>query len=942
MEFNFGKIITSFVIILATSANAQTLTYKVSGTVNDNNGKAVELATVNLNNDLVTSTVADGRFVLNNVPKGTYTYKVTFVGYQTVTDTLTVNADCTVNVTLNELGLQLNEVVVTAKQVQMGSKSVVGEDAIRHIQPKSVSDILQLVPGNLTENPNLNKLSQAHIREIDDDDKNNALGTGVVVDGTPLSNNANLQALSPTRYGSNSGAQGDGMNDQTTAGQGADLRTVSAGNIESVQVVRGIPGVEYGNLTSGLVVVKTKSGRTPWEIKVQADPFSKLVFAGKGFALKGGGAINFSVDWSQSWGDTRRHYLGYDRITATAGYSNRWGGLSFNLKGSFYSNINNRKQDAQYQEQDLHYKNKNIGARLSANGSWSSSESFITRVDYNLSAQVSKSSDEHYDLISNPDGVITDVREAGIHEAMFKNKSYHSEYRIAGLPINVYAQLVANKYVSIGSNNHTTFKLGAEYTYDANKGDGLTFDMANPPQAMGAQTLRPRAFKNIPALHTLSGFFSDKLSLALGTTRTDVEAGVRVSNLFLNADKSGGNSGMFVAEPRVNASINLLNKHNNSLFDDLSITGGFGLSNKMPTLLYLYPDNVYYDNVSLAKYGDAAKGRLALVSTDVINNTTNPDLRPAHSRKWEVGLSFRLGQVSGFVTYFNERHTHEFGFSSQLYWANYIKYDVPATATDPVYNAATGDVSYIYNNVKVTATKTAMTDMYTWGCPSNNSRSLKHGIEYGLDLGTFKPLRTSLNINGAWFHVSRTEEQTSLNYINRNYDYVAVMPSGYGTVKDRVNTTFRFITHIPAVRMIFTTSVQVVWYDGERMVYNDNAGKERTRTVNYQGRDYLAVDPIGYYDRKGQYTLWQPQMANDATLGLMLQRYQTYAFEKDVVKPWALLNFRFTKEIGKIAELSFTANNFTNTRKWHTNKHTLAKRQLYPDMYFGAELKIKL
>ena len=323
MEFNFRTIATSFVIILATSANAQTQTYKVSGTVNDSNGKAVELATVSLNNDLVTSTVADGRFVLSNVPKGTYTYKVTFVGYQTVTGTLTVNADRTVNVTLNELGLQLNDVVVTAKQVQMGSKSVVGEDAIRHIQPKSVSDILQLVPGNLTENPNLNKLSQARIREIDDDDKNNALGTGVVVDGTPLSNNANLQALSPTRYGADSGAQSDDMNEQTTAGQGADLRTVSAGNIESVQVVRGIPGVEYGNLTSGLVVVKTKSGRTPWEAKVQADPFSKLVFAGKGFALKGGGAMNFSVDWSQSWGDTRRHYLGYDRITATAGYSNR-------------------------------------------------------------------------------------------------------------------------------------------------------------------------------------------------------------------------------------------------------------------------------------------------------------------------------------------------------------------------------------------------------------------------------------------------------------------------------------------------------------------------------------------------------------------------------------------------------------------------------------------
>lgn len=377
--------------------------------------------------------------MLGNVPKGTYTYKVTFVGFQTVTGTITVDADRTINVTLNELGLQLNDVVVTARQVQMGSKSIVGEDAIRHIQPKSVSDILQLIPGNLTKNPNLNKLSQAHIREIDDDDKNNALGTGVVVDGTPLSNNANLQALSPTRYGSNSGAQSDGMSDQTTAGQGADLRTVSAGNIESVEVVRGIPGVEYGNLTSGLVIVKTKSGRTPWEAKVQTDPYSKLVYAGKGFALDGGGAINFSVDWSQSWGDTRRHYLGYDRMTATAGYSNRWNGLSFNVKGAVYSNINNRKQDPQYEEQDLHFKNKNIGARLSFNGSYTSSESFITRIDYNLSAQVSKTSDEHYDLISNPDGVITDVRKPGVHEAVFKNKSHHSEYRIDGLPVNIYA-----------------------------------------------------------------------------------------------------------------------------------------------------------------------------------------------------------------------------------------------------------------------------------------------------------------------------------------------------------------------------------------------------------------------------------------------------------------------------------------------------------------------
>lgn len=934
-------IILFFLFAVGISAFSQTK-YKVSGTVKDVNGKAVELATIILNNDLVTSTDTAGHFVMTNVPKGKYTYVVLFVGYETATGAISVDADRTLNVTLRKLGLQLKDVVVTARQVQMGSKSVVGQDAVRHIQPKSVSDLLQLMPGNLTENPNLNKLSQARIREVDDDDKNNALGTSVVVDGTPLSNDANLQSLSPTRYGTNSGGQADGMSEQTTAGQGADLRTVSAGNIESVEVVRGIPGVEYGNLTSGLVVVKTKQGRTPLEVKVQADPFSKLVFAGKGFGLKDGGAVNLSVDWSQSYGDTRRHYLGYDRVTATAGYSNRWGGLSMNVKGAFYSNINNRKQDPQYKEQDLHYKNKNIGTRLSINGSYVSSESFITRLNYNISAQVSKTTDEHYDLITNPDGLITDVRDPGVHVAMIKNKSYHSSYSIEGLPINIYAQIVANKYIGLGGSNHTTVKLGAEYTYDGNKGDGLKFDLANPPQSMGAQTLRPRAFKDIPSLNTLSGFLSDKLSIIFGTIRTDIEGGVRVSNLFLNSSKSGGNSGLFVTEPRLNVSVSLLGKRNNTLLDDLSLTGGYGLSNKMPTLLYLYPDYVYYDNVSLSKYGETEKDRLGLLSTDVIKNTANGNLRPMHTRKWELGLSARKGQVSGFVTYFNERHTREFGFAPQLHLVQYNRYEVPATATDPVFDPATGEVSYVYNNQRVIASTVPMTDMMTWSRPDNNTRSLKHGIEYGLDLGTLKPIRTSLSINGAWFHVARTLETSSLKYINRNYNYVPLMPSGYGTIRDRVNTTFRFITHLPAVKMIFTTTVQVVWYDSERAVYNDNSGHSRLRTIEYQGREYLAVDPIGFYDKQGEFTPWQQQMADDATLGLMMSRYQTYAFKRDVVKPWALLNFRFTKEIGDVAELSFTANNFTNTRRWHTNKHTLAKRQLYPDLYFGAELKIKL
>ena len=920
---------------------AQSTGYTVKGKITDDKGKAIDLAAVILNDALGTNSGKNGNFELKNVPAGVYNWHVQFVGYQTASGTLKVNANSTLNVQMKEMGLKLQGVTVTASQAQMGSKSQIGQEAIRHLQPKTVGDLLQLVPGNLTENPNLNKLSQAHIREIEEDD-NNAMGTSVVVDGTPLSNDANLQSLSPTKYGSASSANMDGMSDQTTAGKGVDLRTVSAGNVESVEVIRGIPSVEYGNLTSGVVIVKTKSGRTPWEAKVQVDPFSKLVYAGKGFNLKQGGAVNFSLDWSQSWSDTRKHYLGYDRITATAGYSNQWGPLSFNARGSFFSTINNRKTDPQMSELQLTFKNKNTGARFSVNGSLKSDAYFFNKVDYNVSLQMENTTDTHHDYIVNPDGVITDTRENGIHTAIFKNSTYYSDYKLEGKPLDFFSQIVANKYIQLGERNNTNFKLGGEYTLSENNGEGLTFDLVNPPQSQGAHTLRPRAYKDIPALNTVSGFVGNKTNLYVGSHKAMFEAGLRLSNLFLNKEKSGGNSNMLVLEPRLNASMNILNKTNNNVFDDLSLTGGFGLSNKMPTLLYLYPDNVYYDNVSLSKWGDTENDRLALLTTDVITKTQNSNLKPTNTRKWEVGLNFRVGKVKGFVTYFNEHHKHEFGFDTQLFWSNYYRYTVPATANNPVFDETTGDVTYTANGLSTTATKTLHSDIQTWGMPSNNSRSFKHGIEYGLDFGEFKPLRTSLSINGAWFHINRVSETNGVNYINKTYDYVAVVPAGSGSVRDRINTTFRFITHIPVIRMIFTTTVQCVWYESAQAVYQDNSGNDRYHAWTYQDKEYLAVTPLGFYDRQGNYNEWNDSYTNDATYNSMVQRYQTYAFKKDVINPWVLLNFRFTKELGNVGEISFIANNFPNTSKWHTNKWSLSKTQLYPDMYFGAELKLKL
>ena len=69
---------------------------------------------------------------------------------------------------------------------------------------------------------------------------NAAFGTAVEVDGVRLSTNASLG--DPT---------------------GASTRNLSATNIESVEVVTGVPSAEYGDISSGVVKISTRKGKTP-------------------------------------------------------------------------------------------------------------------------------------------------------------------------------------------------------------------------------------------------------------------------------------------------------------------------------------------------------------------------------------------------------------------------------------------------------------------------------------------------------------------------------------------------------------------------------------------------------------------------------------------------------------------------------------------------------
>ena len=104
-------------------------TGKLTGIVRD--GKKQPLAAVNValpEARLGTITDAEGRYTIFNVPAGTYTLRASLIGYATVALTgLAIPADrtTTMDVTLEETAVQLQEVVVSAKRpvIELGLTS---------------------------------------------------------------------------------------------------------------------------------------------------------------------------------------------------------------------------------------------------------------------------------------------------------------------------------------------------------------------------------------------------------------------------------------------------------------------------------------------------------------------------------------------------------------------------------------------------------------------------------------------------------------------------------------------------------------------------------------------------------------------------------------------------------------------------------------------------
>ena len=244
-----------------------------------------------------------GEFTIQGVQEGKYNLEVSFLGY--VPATIPVNVRSNINnlpIILKENTLALDDVVVTAQapKNELNTTLTIGNHALEHLQVSNVSDISALLPGGKTKVPDLTTNNIFSLRDGGSTAGNAAFGTAVEVDGVRIGNNGSFGNMS-----------------------GVDTRNITVADIESVEVITGVPSAEYGDLNSGMVKIHTRKGKTPWNILLSINPRTEQVSFAKGLDLGNDkGVININGEWTKATQKLVSPYSSYTRRGFSAGYSN--------------------------------------------------------------------------------------------------------------------------------------------------------------------------------------------------------------------------------------------------------------------------------------------------------------------------------------------------------------------------------------------------------------------------------------------------------------------------------------------------------------------------------------------------------------------------------------------------------------------------------------------
>lgn len=862
--------------------------------------------------NIIAVTDQDGVFVLSN--GFNKSVRISYIGYKPLTVRPQKEGVYHLQTDVNEL----QEIVVTAQEGHgLSSASTISKQAMQHLQPSSFADLVELLPGGRANDPHLNVPNTINLREtgIGSSQYNtSSLGTRFVIDGAPVSTNGNMQYLS--------GALDRTSGKRNFANAGVDMRTLSTDDIQEVTIIRGIPSVQYGDLTSGLVKVKRRKGGNDIAARFKADMDTKLFYLSKGFEWKPSKlSLNLSADYLDNKAEPRNLLETYKRVTLSARLNKQWttqkmnygAMLSFDYGGSF----DNDKVDTQFSHGGVDkYRSayNRYATSLSLNMNSNIDRSLFRSLELSASFSYEKNILERTKMVQlDGDTPAAMTMTNGESDAVLISPyNYIATHTVDGRPLSLYLKGNASFSIPIAGVSNTLL-VGADYQMDRNVGEGQIYDRLHPVYT--GTSYRPRKYSAIPASQMLAGYVEERISMGVGSSKLDVEAGLRAETM-LGIDNQFATHGKVNIDPRANVGWTFPSFVVGKDRMTIGLTGGIGWHSMFPTIDLLYPEPAYMDIVELNYYHPKPEFRRMYLQTYVID-PTNYELTAARNLKWEIKGDVDWAGNRLTMTYFVE--DMKSGFRSMSVYApyQYKEYDASGVNADAL--TAKPDVStlpYTLRNV-----------LRSYEHTSNGSRTYKRGIEWMLSTMRFPVVNTRLTISGAWF---KTEYHNSLPIMykpvktvgGRPLELVGIYKDDEGFIREMVNTNFTFDTAIPKLKLGFSLSFQCVWHTAEQSMHKDNM-------------------PIQYMNDSGNIHTFTPADANDVYLQYLVRNYTEGMFDRQTVPFYMDVNLKATKKLFKDKLMvALFVNKLWDVHPDYKRNDFVIRRFVTP--YFGLEMNIKL
>lgn len=818
---------------------------------------------------------------------------------------------------IDTANVRLDQVVVTAREGNKAtSTSLIDTTAMQHLQPSSFSDILQLLPGGVTKDPVMGQVNTIALRQAsgmsntDEDYMTQALGTSFVIDGVPINTSAGMQTTPDINHSGHS-----------AVGRGVDMRSISTDDIAEIEIVRGIASVEYGEITSGIINIKRKSGISRLEARFKADTKSQLFYVGKGFAMPGDKwTMNVSAGYLDARIDPRNSRENYKRVDGSLRSDKRWASTMWNVEwnsslsySATYETDNNdpdltvNNTIDRFSTRNHAFRwNNTVKARPVKNGVLTDL-SLTTGISYTRE----RLTQERHVAPSRVMPMAVSMRP-GSNYVGYLPMLYLAHLDVAGDPFSAYLKAATAFRFNLG-NVTSMFKTGIEWNMSKNYGRGQIYDIERPITFTNVS--RPRAFSDIPAMHQLSAYIESRNLINLGGHTLEAVIGIRETQL-LHLHSRYKLSGKPYVDPRATLTWVLPRMEIAGEMLSPTISIGTGYQTKMPVAAFLYPDLRYTDFEQLNYYHNEPNFRVMNVMT-YIEDLTNFNLEAARNFKREIriDLAYRGNRLS--VTCFRETMNDGFRHTGNVHRYTYNRYD--ASGYDPY---ATGSAPVIDKLPFTTVVYQAVRNTVT-----NGSRTMKEGVEYTFQSRRFSTVKTRVTVNGAYFHTVNNNSQPlwykpSIIVNGKELQYVGLYDDTDGSEYKSLNTNVMLDTDISKLGLRFSIGVQSVWFTSRRTLFR-------------QGR------PVMYMNPDGEIFPYTDESASDPYLGQLVRNYSSSSFDTHTVPPEFSFNLKATKTFwdSRVGVALYVNRLFYIAPSYKEYGVTVRR---YSSPYFGMELNFKI